>query len=147
MDYPITLQRPLPLPPVRPRMDTFLVLATSTRYLPGTHYSNPTDSTRYIPGTHYSNPADVLCTGSTTLLAHKEPKHGCPDSQSTTWGTFYFLVVVKHSTLFICTRYIIPYVLEYYNCIHTWYLHTPYVVYTYSYLYSSIPGTLVSYDV
>ena len=91
---------------------------------------------------YYSNPTAVLCsTGNITLFAHKEHNHGFPDFPVQQYSytskyqvyifyhtsIFYFLVVVKHSTLFIYTRYIIPYVLEYYNFIHTWYIYTWYI--------------------
>ena len=118
MNCPITLhKRPLPLPPLRPRLDMFLVLATSIYVVPIMFYSNPTT---------------VLCTGNITLFAHKGHNHGFPDFPvqqysyflfSTRYFIFYFLVVVKSSTLFIYTRYIIPYVLEHCHFIHTWYIY------------------------
>ena len=90
---------------------------------------------------YYSNPTAVLCTGNITMFARKEHNHGLPDFPVQQFsyfllrsifcflpGIFYFLVVVKHSTLFIYLvyQYIIPYVLEYYNFIHNWYIYTWY---------------------
>ena len=105
---------------------------------------------------YYSSPTAVLCTGNITLFAHtvrstttdfRISQYSSTHISYFLPGIFHFLVVVKHSTLFVYTRYstkyILPYILEYYNFIHTWYIYTWYQVYT----YSSIRVNLVSYDV
>ena len=99
-------------------MDTFLVLATTVVY------------TRY-----YSNPTAVLCAGNFTLFAHKEHNHGFPDfpvhhysyflSSTRYFLTFSWLSSIPH--FFMYTRYIVPYVLEYYIFLHTWYINTWYI--------------------
>ena len=101
-------ERPLLLPPLRPRMDTV--------YVAGARYH-----LFYVPEIL---PFSLVRSTTTDFrISLYSSTHVFYFLQ----GIFYFPVVVKHSTLFIYTRYIIPYVLEYYNFIHTWYIYTWYI--------------------
>ena len=117
-------QRPLPFPPLRPRMDMFLVLATRI-------YSYQQGITRtQLP---FYAPEILPCS-----LIRSTTNHGFPDFPAQQYS--YFLFSILGTSYYLFPRgcqafhniyilrvdrvyYIIPYALGYFNFIHTEYIY------------------------